>query len=818
MVAQVLQDKRVWLAIGIVAALLLFFWQAVIVQGVFFLGDTSHGYFPRLVFTANMLRQGQLPLWNPFLSLGGPHIGDPAALALYPPAWLLFLLLPAVAAYNYLILVHLALAAVFMFLYMRRIGTSAYGAIFAALIFPFSGWMLTHYEHINVFIGALYLPLLFWIIEVAFQQISWRWFVVSAFALGFYFLGAHAQMPLFASIGLLIYALGRALMAWREGWRGKKIAWTLVLLGALGILGIGLAAIQIVPTAQTVAYSNRSGGVGADVALGYSMPPEQFVTLLAPYFFGSPSGVAYWGRGTFREMTTYIGILPLLCAGIAVWQWRKNNYVRLLTIVLLVAWILAMGRYTPLYGMLAKLPLFNAVRYPPRFLFLATFALVSLAGIGFDWLLQTRLSPRARKIMLGACAVLLALLVMLNLLFLQHSFLRNTLDVFLQLYRQAQHPVEFYLERLEFALNWSTPSGAALFVFFVGLLLWLGLDSARKIPAKWLWIGGISLALLDLWIFNNSLPYNHMTDPQFYAALPENVTRIQDETYLNRVYYFDHDSAAATTLVQQPLQQGNFENYQERLREGLRGSFNMLFNISSVTGFASEEQRHYDVMRALGGLPAYDLVGDDKYSDTLNLTLLSLLNGKFVTSLEDLSDTGLTPVHRGRLINLYRNENVLPRAFVPQTYQVEQDPARVLETLRAPDFNPRQTVLLEQAPAINFSGNARGQVNITRYEPQQVLADAVMETPGIIVLSDVFYPGWRVEVDGAPGELLRADYILRGVALTAGTHRLRFYYVSDGFVVGAWITAGCLVTLAFIGAYGWWRGKKIKASPQSRAV
>src|SRR5205085_4871487 len=125
---------------GILLAILLFFWQAALLQGVFFLGDTSHGYFPRLAYTATALKSGRLPLWNPLLSLGGPHIADPAALALYPPAWILFVLLPNFAAYNYLVIVHLALAAVFMYLYVRRIGDGASSAIFVATLFPFSGW------------------------------------------------------------------------------------------------------------------------------------------------------------------------------------------------------------------------------------------------------------------------------------------------------------------------------------------------------------------------------------------------------------------------------------------------------------------------------------------------------------------------------------------------------------------------------------------------------------------------------------------------------------------------------------------------------
>lgn len=801
------RDRRTWLVIGTALAILLFFWQAVIVQGVFFLGDTSHGYFPRLVYTATALREGRIPLWNPLVSLGGPHLADPAALALYPPAWLLFLLLPSVTAYDYLILLHLALAAIFMFMYMRRIGIGMHGAIFSALIFPFSGWMLTHYEHINVFIGALYLPLLFWMIETAYQDHTWRWFVFSAFALAFYFLGAHAQMPLFASVGLVIYGIGRALILARAGWHWKKIGWAFAQLSVLGILGIGLAAIQLVPTIQAVVWSNRSGGVGADVALGYSLPPEQVVTLISPYFFGSPSGEAYWGRGTFREMTTYIGILPLFFSAIGIWHARKNKCAYVLALVALAAWLLAMGRYTPLYGLLANLPLFNAVRYPPRFLFLVSFALIALSGIGLERVLQMQWHKRALQIFSIVGGIFAAGLVIVNLLLMQGSFLAGILTMMLEIYARAQHPVEFYLERLQYALSWTGASGIALMVFGSSALAWVILFGARKIWTNAFVIGTVALSIFDLWFFNLSLPYNRLTDPQHYTTPPTTATILQQDTSLYRIYYFDHNDDSGLNLVQKKMQQGNYVPYQERLREGLRGSFNTLWKIASVTGYGTEDQRHFDVMRALGGLPAYDLVGDDRYADTLNIRLLSLLNGKYVTSLEELRDPNLTLLYRGELVNLYRNGNVLPRAFIPQQVEIIPDPARLLEKLTSADFDPSTTVLLEQDPQLPQSSTSslhspRGRVEISRYAPEQVDLQVIMDSPGVVVLGDTFYPGWRVEVDETPAQILRADYLLRGVALAQGPHTVRFTYAPDSFRYGTWITGASFAILIAISAVG----------------
>ncbi|MBH0204076.1 MAG: YfhO family protein [Nitrospira sp.] len=80
-----------------------------------------------------------------------------------------------------------------------------------------------------------------------------------------------------------------------------------------------------------------------------------------------------------------------------------------------------------------------------------------------------------------------------------------------------------------------------------------------------------------------------------------------------------------------------------------------------------------------------------------------------------------------------------------------------------------------------------------------------MSEPGILVLTDAFYPGWKVRVDGEEQKILRANYLFRAVALPAGNHKVEFIYDPASFKVGLMIslgTAGLLVTVALI---GWFR-------------
>jgi hypothetical protein len=79
-------------------------------------------------------------------------------------------------------------------------------------------------------------------------------------------------------------------------------------------------------------------------------------------------------------------------------------------------------------------------------------------------------------------------------------------------------------------------------------------------------------------------------------------------------------------------------------------------------------------------------------------------------------------------------------------------------------------------------------VTVTRYEPQRVELEARLQRPGIVVLADVYYPGWTLEIDGKPAEILRTNRLMRGAAVTAGTHRLVYAYDPLSFRIGGLIS------------------------------
>ncbi len=92
-------------------------------------------------------------------------------------------------------------------------------------------------------------------------------------------------------------------------------------------------------------------------------------------------------------------------------------------------------------------------------------------------------------------------------------------------------------------------------------------------------------------------------------------------------------------------------------------------------------------------------------------------------------------------------------------------------------------------------------VTVTVDDPQRVDLTALLRSPGLVVVSDVFYPGWTLTVDGRPAEILRTNRVMRGAALAAGTHRLVFRYEPASFRIGAAVSLAGLIAVAALAVF-----------------
>jgi hypothetical protein len=148
-------------------------------------------------------------------------------------------------------------------------------------------------------------------------------------------------------------------------------------------------------------------------------------------------------------------------------------------------------------------------------------------------------------------------------------------------------------------------------------------------------------------------------------------------------------------------------------------------------------------------------------------------------------------------------EGTLPRAWLARNVRTELTDEQIVKVIRDghfPDgrpFDPRQTVLIAagEAPDATLidespehAAPSAGEVRITDYQPSTVELETRSATPAVLVLSEAYYPGWRVRIDGQEAPVLRVDHALRGVVIPAGEHRVSFRYKPTWLVRGLWLT------------------------------
>jgi hypothetical protein len=234
----------------------------------------------------------------------------------------------------------------------------------------------------------------------------------------------------------------------------------------------------------------------------------------------------------------------------------------------------------------------------------------------------------------------------------------------------------------------------------------------------------------------------------------------------------------------------------------------MVFDISSVGGYHPAKLAAYEeFLRAFA-----DALSSGSFA------LLDMMNVRYIVSGARLPDhPQLRPVWTGRDFEgqpraIYENLGALPRAWVVGEHRVA-DSAAVMDAIALPGFDPRALVYLDREPPIRPEAGDSAGVRETRRAMDEVAFEAELSRPGILVVSEVFYPDWKATVDGAPAQVMRANGVLRALALPAGRHEVVFHYdrtlieKSAGISVGAFaLTLFALVASLFARRKGsWWK-------------
>ena len=341
-------------------------------------GDGVLYYYPMRVHVAEVLRHGDLPLWNPYLFSGFPLLADIEAGAFYPPN-VLFLFLPGPSAMNLVAVSSYVLAALFTWLYARSIGATAFGALVSGIAFGASGFMVSHLGHASIVNAAAWFPLLMVFAERLRQDPRWPAVAGGAVTVALQVFAGHPQIAAYSLLAAGLYVLFFAAAVPSSTGRARYVAASAAALAC----GLALAACQIVPTAELTAHSNRAW-ISYEAFSEPALPPSHLLLFVFPYVFGGGSAGPYVFAPmglSVAEATGYVGLVPLVLALAALPLARRNPHARFWLILAALALLMALGPHTPLHRLLFHLYGYNRFRAPARNLMVVDLAMAVLAGL-----------------------------------------------------------------------------------------------------------------------------------------------------------------------------------------------------------------------------------------------------------------------------------------------------------------------------------------------------------------------------------------------------------------------------------------------------
>ena len=759
-----MQEKRLQVAFLILFGLtLLMFVDALFSPRAVLLAqqgtDLSAQFVYWYEFGFGQLAKGNLALWNPHIFSGMPFFGGFQSALLYPPNWL-YLVLPIAKAINVSIALHVLLAGFFLYLWTYHRGLHPAACLLSSILYMFSGPFFLHIYagHLPHLAAMAWAPLLFCAIDGLIRERSTLWYLVGVLALTMQILAGHPQYVFYTAIAAGLYTLLRLI-------KSPRRARLLLGLSSMYVGAATLTAVQLLEGLQAAGESVRSNGTPYAFAATFSFPPENFLTLLVPALFGSISN--YWGRWYLWEMSLFISVTGLVLALYGAVCGKREMRLFSLSMILILS-ILALGAYTPLFGLLyGFVPGFNALRANAKFIFLVAMFAVMLSGVGLDDLLN---NPRWRR-RLSLIVGIAGLLVGAVGLWIQMSAAFGSAGTWGQVMstisatQQSFLPPALY-EAQAFINDAGRAASRAVFFcsmtcLLLSVLLWRTHVSPRLIYLVPL------IAVMEVFIFarSNRPTFDLETTrlpalQQFYEAHPGDYRVLLPLNPLP-----PHPNSAMMTGSQDlwGADPGVLKRYAEFM------AFTQGRNPDTATQYLEFSRIH---------------------------PLFKMLRNRYVLFSEE-GKQGFEEI-----------PSVLSRLELIQDWVLLPQRDRIFAAMNHPAFDPRQQVILETTPdPAPAKGQAKGTATVTEEGTDYLIVEANLPAPAISLITDNYSSGWRaVALPGSSQEhydLLPANYILRAVPLGAGTHHLRIEYEPLGYRIGKWISLVSLIFFAGLIIWNW---------------
>jgi hypothetical protein len=817
--------KARYIFVGIIVLAILLFFSKGIFEGKIFASADNLSPLSFKTFLDDAKAQGIFPLWLPYIFMGMPSLASltaalPSVHNIFSYIW--DSVLAGISNGNLfaLTLPYYFLFAVTLFFYARYKFKNNLIALYCALtgVFATGIIQLIIVGHHTKMMTFSFFPLIMLFLdklidsedENRFKMMMNFGLLAMLVFLQLHF--HHMQMLFYSYMMIGIYILYRVIFSLVKKIEIKKIIRAFLLLIVAVFFAVSMDADIILSVKEYNKYSMRGESsivsksdpqkkddkpLSYDYATNWSFSPGEVLTFVIPHYYGFGAAEVngqrtnlYWGQMPFTDSPVYFGVITFLLAIIGViLNFKKNNFVQALTIIVIFFLFLSFGRTLPIiYNIFYDyVPFFSSFRAPVMIHYYIDLAFVVLAGFGLKSIYEDFKDDASRdklkkiSLVLGSIA---GLMLLISFFGFENSYTNSVsgsplIDKLRSQGANAQQ-ISQYVKQVSTYAYKNVISDLMLHSFL--LLIVIGMMymlSIKKITASLFMVVVIGLALFD--ILNVSAQTLHWDEKS------------------------QKDSFVADTDYSKWILNKEPDTYQYRVAEFSRGQLETSNNLAyyrfhSFNGYQGAKLRIYQ--------DAVDVAGGE------NPFLLGLANVKYIISDAPIKDTvSYTEVYKGKDI-VYRNKFAMPRAFFANEYKVETG-LNILQNIKEAKFNPYQTAFLEKDINQKIDKpDSTVYAGISKFGIHDIEYDVNASGNNLLVLDEVYYPaGWKASIDGKETEFYKTDYLLRSIVVPAGRHKVEFVFHPDAYYLGKSISIGAnliLIFILFAGGIGVYRQRKSK--------
>lgn len=686
---------------------------------------------------------GPLALWSSLWATGWPVVGDPLSMSLYP---LRVVLAAAGAAFDVYVASAYIVAVVGMYGFLRRL-VDRLPAAFGALAFTLSGWMLVHLGHTSMIHAAAWLP---WIMlgvhGACAASVTQRLLgtVVLGLAVAMGLAAGHAQITVYSMLLAGFYTL---FLVWRErAWLG------LLCCMAGGFLGIAVAAPMLLPAIEWTGHTLRSE-LTRDELFSYAFPLAEAPGLLLPLIYGSVSDswfeVAYRTPTHSGETITFLPAIGILLGIIALLSSVRKSQMLFFTAYGVAALLLATGeRFAVAAFITEHAPLLNMFRASSRHFLEFSFCFAVVAAIGLQALASSQLSRR--QLRLAGC-VLVVLLVMAAVLALATS------------------------ESMGMARGDMLKPMILAFLAVAASLYVLMQQRRGAMVVGWL---ALAVLLAQTWLIGHQLPWRLGEQGSPVTRGGEWVPDVQPELGINyRGLALDGWESVVFNPDASRLHGVNTLGWYGPLLHQ---------DVVQLTGLTSG-----------GWIRRFVLEPDDATLDLLAVRYLIVREAE--RKLLDSQPERWSLISTYGDEYLYENRRVLPRARLVCN-SVVMDAETFIHSVRTSGrgLSLADTAYLADGDLqlTSLGKDCQGQARIVsdRGHALELQAEVAAEQ-ALLVLADLWYPGWTARVNGEVRPVQRVNATTRGILVERGDNRVELNYRPTHWGVSLLV---CLLGMALL--------------------